>query len=372
MKTGDSSVMLPCAIEKRPFGETSSGEPVEAWRFAFPGGFAATVLTWGGVLQKLEIPNRDGVVADVVGGYDRLEEYEAESPYFGAIVGRYGNRIGGDGFRIGKNFYTLAKNGGDRPELMRHLHGGRSGFSHRVWRAELVEGAPGEPVGLDLFRTSPDGEEGYPGNLDVCCSYRFSADGVFSIRYRAETDAPTHLNLTHHSYFNLEGHTGGSILDHEVRIAADRFVVIDEAGIPTGELRAVEHTPFDFCQFKTIGRDIGIHDEQLILPKGGYDHTFVLCDGWRAFEFAAEARSAAGGRRMEVWTDQPGVQFYVGNWLGEGEVPGKNGMLYPKHSLLCFETQHFPDSPNRTEFPTTLLEPGAVYETMTEYRFFPF
>lgn len=361
--------MSRCTVETTSFGQTRSGESVDAWRFAFPNGFAATVLTWGGVIQSLEVPCPKGRVVDVVGGYDRLEDYEAESPYFGAIIGRYGNRIGGDGFRIGTKFYPLAKNGGDRPELMRHLHGGAVGFSHRVWRAELAVDREGNPVGLDLSRTSPDGEEGYPGNLSVTCAYRFSGDGVFSIRYRAETDAPTHVNLTHHSYFNLDGHDAGSILEHAVEIIADRFVVIDEAGVPTGEIRAVEGTPFDFRKAKTIGRDLAVGDEQLILPKGGYDHTYVLGDSRGSLRRVAEAEGPLSGRRMEVWTDQPGVQFYIGNSLDNCKSPGKAGKLYRKHDLFCFEAQHFPDSPNRPEFPSTLLEPGMLYETVTEYRF---
>ncbi len=363
--------MDTCTVKEESFGTTRTGERVFAWRFAFPNGFAANVLNWGGVVQSLEIPNAKGEVVDVVGGYDRIEDYEAESPYFGAVIGRYGNRIGGDGFRIGETFYPLAKNGGDRPELMRHLHGGEAGFSQQIWRAEIARDGDGRTIGLDLSRMSPDGEEGYPGNLMVTCAYRFSEEGVFSICYRAETDAATHVNLTHHSYFNLDGHAAGSILGHTVRIDADRFVVIDEAGVPTGELREVEGTPFDFRTPKVIGKDIGIHDEQLILPKGGYDHTYVLGEGWGRLRPVAEARGAVGGRQMEVWTDQPGVQFYVGNSLDDCTIRGKDGKIYRKHDLFCFEAQHFPDTPNRPEFPSTLLRPGEVYETTTEYRFSP-
>ncbi|MGF1531472.1 MAG: aldose epimerase family protein [Puniceicoccaceae bacterium] len=355
------------SIASSRLGETSAGQPVTEYEFRFESGLSISFLNLGGIVSRLSVPAEDGSLADVVLGFEGLAGYLDNSPYFGAIIGRFGNRIGGDGFRVGDTFYPLAKNGGKVPELKRHLHGGQVGLSHRIWDAAVVE-RDGDWAGLDLEYLSPDGEEGYPGNLQLKCSYRIREDGVFRIQYYGTTDAPTHLNLTHHSYFNLAGHEAGSILEHEVKIAADGFVVIDEAGIPTGEIREVEQSPFDFRKAKTVGRDAEVKDEQLILPKG-YDHNFVLGHQRGKLEFAASARDPFSGRQMEVWTDQPGIQFYAGNTLETGDIPTKAGRPYERHDGFCFETQHFPDSPNRPEFPSTLLQPGQTYQTTTEYRF---
>jgi aldose 1-epimerase len=296
-------------------------------------------------------------MADVVLGFDSLEGYLGEHPYFGALIGRYGNRIGKARFTLNGKTYKLAANNNGN-----HLHGGLVGFDKKVWTAA--------PVGddtLELTYLSKDGEEGYPGNLSVKVRYTLTADNELKLGYEATTDKATVLNLTNHSYFHLGGAGSGDSLGHRIQILADRFTPVDKGLIPTGELRPVEGTPFDFRTAHAIGERIDADEEQIRLG-GGYDHNFVLNSGGGSLATAAIVVEPVSGRRMEVLTTQPGVQFYTGNFL-DGSVKGKGGIAYQKRFSLCLETQHFPDSPNKPKFPSVVLEPGAKFASTTVYRF---
>jgi aldose 1-epimerase len=348
--------------ESRPLGTTPDGEAVELITLRGPSGVELDIMTYGGTVTRLLAPDRDGERHDIVLGHEWLESYLAGTPYFGAIVGRYGNRIAGGRFTLDGAEYALAVNNGPN-----HLHGGLTGFDKVVWNAEPY--STDAETGVVLTHVSPDGDEGYPGELSVQVTYALTAEGDLRIDYEATTDAPTIVNLTHHGYWNLAGHAAGDILDHQLTLNASRFTPVGETLIPTGEQRSVEGTPFDFREAAAIGARIADDDEQLAFG-GGYDHNFVL-DGWEgdgSLRSAAVLQDPGSGRTMEVLTTEPGLQFYSGNFL-DGSDLGKDGVVYERRTGLCLETQHFPDSPNRPDFPSTVLRPGETYRSTTVYRF---
>jgi aldose 1-epimerase len=328
-------------------------------------GMRVRVLEHGCSIVGIEVPDREGRLADVALGFSDASEYRRRHPYFGCVVGRFGNRIAGGRFALDGQTYQLATNNapGGTPC---HLHGGEVGFDQRFWG---VERRPGAGAGeLCLHRVSLDGEEGYPGNLVVSVVYRLTEENALEIEYEAQTDAATPVNLTNHSYFNLCGEgSGENVLGHELTLHASRFLPTDAGQIPTGELRPVAGTPFDFRQPRPLGERLHEADAQL-LNAGGYDHNWVLDAGGGTLALAAEVYEPVSGRVMEVLTTEPGVQLYAGNLL-DGSCLGKSGRAYSRHGGLCLETQHFPDSPNRPEFPDTILRPGGKYRSKTVYRF---
>jgi aldose 1-epimerase len=347
-------------IDKKAFGKTADGTPVDLYTLSNDNGITCTITNYGGIIVSLVVPDRDGTPADIVLGFDTLEEYLDHSPFFGCIVGRYGNRIAQAKFTLEDVEYTLAQNDGENS-----LHGGARGFDKVVWQAEPFE-AEGK-VSLKLTYTSPDGEEGYPGSLSTTVLYTLTNTDKCKIHYTATTDKTTVVNLTNHTYFNLAGAGTGTILDHELTINADRFTPVDDTLIPTGELRSVEGTPLDFRQSTVIGARIQDDDEQLRLG-GGYDHNWVVNGEAGTKRLAARVYEAATGRVLEVYTTEPGVQFYCGNFLPKS-LPGKGGQTYVWRGGLCLETQHYPDSPNQPSFPSTTLQPGETYDTTTVLRF---
>jgi aldose 1-epimerase len=346
-------------VTLKPFGRADGGA-VDIFELS-NGSIEVTVMNYGGVVQSLRAPDREGGREDVVLGFDSLEEYVANNAdqkhttYFGAIVGRYANRIANGRFTLDGETYSLARNNGPNA-----LHGGPRGFHRVVWDATVVEG------GVQLSYLSSDGEEGYPGNLSVNVRYTLAGSDL-RIDYSAATDQETVVNLTNHSYFNLSGQGNGDILGHDLRLHASRFTPVDSTLIPTGELRPVAGTPFDFRQMIAIGSRIKDADEQLKIA-GGYDHNWVLESGGDGLNLVAEAYEPTTGRLLQVLTTQPGVQFYSGNFL-DGSVRGKGGASYPRRSGFCLETQHFPDSPNHPNFPTTVLRAGQRFESTTVFRF---
>ena len=345
-------------IESQEWGETPEGRPVQLYTVTNDRGAEARITNYGGVVVSLAVPDGDGRIDDVVLGYDALSEYVDDLSYFGCIVGRYANRIAGGRFTLNGVEHVLTAN-----ERWNHLHGGIKGFSKVVWGARSVEGEGS--AGVMLSYLSRDGEEGYPGNLEAEVTYLLTEEDELRIEYRATTDADTVVNLSHHSYFNLAG--GGDVLDHELTLFADRFTPVDGELIPTGELRSVRGTPMDFREPTTIGGRIDDDYEQLGLA-GGYDHNWVLDGGGQGLSLAARVHHPGTGRTMEVSTTEPGVQFYSGNQL-PSHIGGKGGRRYgPRHGL-CLEAQHFPDSPNRPEFPSTVLREGETYTQTTVYRF---
>jgi aldose 1-epimerase len=343
-----------------PFGTLADGTEVHRWSLE-NGGTRMKVLSYGGVVQTLETPDRHGRYANVVAGFDNIADYVAGSPYFGALIGRYGNRIGKGRFTLDGKPYQLSVNDGDNS-----LHGGAQGFDKRVWDVEPF--THGTDVGLRLRRTSADGEMGYPGTLRTQVTYTLTRHGDWRIDYEATTDRATVVNLTSHVYWNLAGEGTGGIEDHELSIAAARYTPTDSGLIPTGELARVAGTPFDFRHAKPIGRDLRAGHEQLVLAKG-YDHNWVLDKGITARpEHIATLRDPRSGRTLKIATDQPGLQFYSGNFL-DGTLTGTGGRTYRQGDALCLETQHFPDSPNHPAFPSTVLRPGETYRTSTIHRF---
>lgn len=347
-------------ISKTDFGITTGGEKVMLYTLHNNSGMVAKITNYGGIVTSLTAPDRDGNLADIVLGYDSLAEYEEMNPYFGALIGRYGNRIDKGQFELDGKSYQLTVNDGSN-----HLHGGDRGFDKVVWNAKMEEGENGPS--LILTYTSEDGEEGYPGSLHAIVRYTLTHDNELAITYEAESDSPTPVNLTHHSYFNLVGNAERDILDHRLEIPANHFTPVDNTLIPTGEYRPVDGTPFDFRTAKPIGQDIGADNEQIRFGLG-FDHNWVIdpsADGeWR---HAATLSDPASGRVMTVHSNEPGLQFYSGNFL-DGTVTGK-GTVYRYRYGLCLETQHFPDSPNQAYFPNTILRPGERYQTKTVYAF---
>ncbi len=347
-------------IQKQVFGRTTDGTPVDLYTLTNAHGLEAKVMTYGGIVLSLNVPDRTGKFDDVVLGFDRLDEYLKNASYFGALIGRYANRIAKGKFALDGREYRLAQNDGEN-----HLHGGVKGFHRVVWRAQIVRGKNG--AGLNLTYLSKDGEEGYPGNLFVSVTYTLTTTDELRIDYSATTDKATIVNLTHHSYFNLAGAGAGDILAHEVTINADRFTPVDKTLIPTGEQRNVKRTPMDFTQPTAIGARIGEQDEQLLVGKG-YDHNWVLNKSGASLSFAARVYEPRSGRVMDVHTTEPGLQFYSGNFL-DGSIRGKQGKVYYLRYGFCLEAQHFPDSPNKMNFPSVVLHTGRKYTQTTIYKF---
>lgn len=342
-------------VSKQPFGKTSDGVPVDIYTLT-DSAMEVRVITYGGIVQSIKVPDRDGKLGDVVLGYDSVDQYIAKSPFFGAIIGRYGNRIGYGKFQLDGKTFSLPKNDGENS-----LHGGTRGFDKVVWTARPIDG------GLELTYLSKDGDQGYPGNLEA--TVRYILDGsALRIEYSATTDKDTVVNLTNHSYFNLAGAGSGDILQQRLQINAAAFTPVDSTLIPTGELKTVAGTPFDFRTPHAIGERINGDDEQLRNGKG-YDHNWVLDrkpDG-KLFE-AASLEDATTGRTLRVLTTELGLQFYSGNFL-DGSIIGKAGRVYAYRSALCLETQHFPDSPNHANFPSTELKAGHQYRSVTVFEF---
>ncbi|MFD0054483.1 aldose epimerase family protein [Streptomyces sp. NPDC127168] len=345
---------------KELFGRLADGTKVYRWSLE-NGGTRMKVLSYGGAVQSLEIPDRRGRHANVSLGFGNLDDYVASSPYFGALIGRYGNRIGKGRFTLDGKEYQLSVNDGEHS-----LHGGARGFDKRVWDVEPFTHGP--DVGLVLHYTGVDGEMGYPGTLRARVTYTLTRRGDWRVDYAATTDRPTVVNLTSHVYWNLAGEGSGTVEDHELSIAASRYTPTDAGLIPTGELARVSGTPFDFRRAKPVGRDIRDNHPQLVTAKG-FDHNWVLDKGVTDRpEHVATLRDPASGRTLRIATDQPGLQFYSGNFL-DGTLTGTGGALYRQGDALCLETQHFPDSPNQPSFPSTVLRPGQTYRTSTVHSF---
>ena len=340
---------------KRIFGTTPSGEVVTEYTLTNLHGLEMKVINYGCTITTLNVPDRNGVMGDIVLGYDTLEGYLQSDAYLGCVVGRFANRIAHGKFLLAGKEYTLATN---LPP--HHLHGGIKNFSKIIWTAEEVKDE--ESVGITFTHLSRDGDEGYPGNLQLEVKYILRDDNTLSFEYRATTDQATIINLTQHTYFNLNS-VEGNILGHTLKIDADHFLPADETMIPTGEKRKVEGTPFDFRSPKTVGRDIDADDRQLIIGHG-YDHCFVLRDDPGVMHHAATLDNVQSGRRMEVYTTEPGVQLYTANFL-HSAMPGKNNFALVPRSGLCLETQHFPDSPNHAEFPSVTLNVGENFYSKT-------
>ena len=347
---------------KKSFGKTPDGQPVDLYVLTNKSGAEVSITNYGGAVVSIKVPDRNGKLADVVLGYDNVDGYVNDKSHFGGIIGRYGNRIAHAQFLLDGKTYTLAKNNGENS-----LHGGVKGFDKALWAARVLNGKDAQS--LELSYVSKDGEEGFPGNLSVSVIYTLKDDNALSVAYVATTDKKTVLNLTNHSYFNLGGQGSGDILGHVLMIAADKFTPVDAALIPTGELRNVAGTPFDFRKPTAIGARINQDDQQLKLG-GGYDHNFVLRAVPEPLEFLGAARvlEPASGRVLEVFTTEPGVQFYTGNFL-DGKTPGKGGVAYARRNAFCLETQHFPDSPNQPKFPSVILKPGEIFHSVTTYKF---
>lgn len=348
-------------LSRAPFGTLPDGRPVQLFTLTNAHGVEVRFIDYGGIILSVRTPDRTGQLDDITLGYDSLAGYLRSTPYFGALIGRYGNRIAKGRFTVDGTTYTLATNDGPN-----HLHGGVRGFDKVLWHAEPFRDARG--VGAVLTYVSRDGEEGYPGNLAVRVTYTLTNDDALVFEYHATTDRATPVNLTQHTYWNLAGPGRTTILDHQLTLSASHFTPIDSTLIPTGEIRDVAGTPFDFRAPTTIGARIGERDDQLRFGRG-YDHNWVL-DRAPAdtLAFAARVYEPRSGRVLEVSTTEPGVQFYSGNFL-DGTLTGKGGVVYAHRTGLCLETQHYPDSPNHPNFPSTILRPGTTYHSTTQYRF---
>jgi aldose 1-epimerase len=353
--TGASASAMPTSAS---FGKATDGTEIQLFTLTNAHGLKATISTYGGTLTSLLVPDKAGKLSDVILGFDNVSgylspEFRKSNPYFGALIGRYGNRIAKGKFTLdGKSYQVGLNNNGNS------LHGGTVGFNQKVWTAKPGTSADGQT--LTLTYLSKDGEEGYPGNLNVTVVYTLTADNALRIAYTATTDKATPVNLTNHAYFNLALGQSKDVLAHQVTLPADRYTVVDEKLIPTGELRPVKGTPFDFTTPHAIG-------ERIAQVPGGYDHNWVLNQATGQHS-AATVYEPTTGRTMEVTTDEPGVQFYTGNFL-DGSLTGKGGVAYGKNAGFCLETQHFPDSPNQPKFPSTILKPGETYHTTTSYTF---
>lgn len=345
---------------KELFGKLADGTEIHRWSLE-NGGTRLKVLSYGGIVQSLEIPDREGGYANVCLGFDTVEDYVASSPYFGALIGRYGNRVDKGRFTLDGTSYQLSVNDGENS-----LHGGVEGFDKRVWDVEPFTKGP--DVGLYLYCTSVDGEMGYPGTLKTKVTYTLTQQGDWRIDYEATTDKTTVVNLTSHVYWNLAGEGSGSINDHEVEIAASRYTPVDSGLIPTGEPAEVAGTPFDFRRTKTVGEDLRVAHQQLLYAKG-FDHNWVLDKGVTGNpEHVATLKDPSSGRTLKIATTEPGLQFYSGNFL-DGTLVGSGGTIYRQGDALCLETQHYPDSPNQPSFPSTVLRPGQTYRTTTVHSF---
>jgi len=354
-------------MSRAPFGRMADGTPVEIFTLTSGAGMEVRTMPYGAAIVSIRVPDRNGAVADVVLGFDTLDEYVTKNRFFGVVAGRYANRIAKARFTLDGTTYALAANNG-----VNHLHGGPKGFDKVVWRAEPFE--RDGTAGVVYSHTSPDGDQAYPGELRVRVTYTLSPSNALTVDYDATTTKATPINLTNHSYFNLGGDGSGDILGHQVTIDADRFTPVDATLIPTGELAPVAGTPFDFRRPVAVGARIGAEHPQL-KAGNGYDHNFVLNKtsggpGGLAprAEHAARVVDPKSGRTLDVSTSQPGVQFYTGNGLN-GAVTGKSGHVYQRHAGLCFETQHFPDSPNHPDFPSTILRPGERFQSRTVFAF---
>ena len=354
---GRNSVKMD-AVMSEVFGTLEDGRQVHVYTLTNRAGVEVRIINYGGIVLSLKVPDRNGIMGDVVLGYDSLDGYADNSPYFGCLVGRFGNRIAGGTFFLNGKTYTLAANNG-----VNSLHGGVRGFDKRVWAATTKMTSNGPMLGLNYV--SQDGEEGYPGTLSVTAVYTLTEDNELALDFTAVTDKDTVVNLTHHSYFNLA--CQGHVLDHVVTLHSNQFTPVNDALIPTGELRQVQGTPFDFRTPERIGARISTPDQQ-IKYGGGYDHNWVLNKPARKLGLAATVEEPVSGRILDVLTTEPGMQFYTGNAL-DGTLVGKGGWIYKAHSGLCLEPQHYPDSPNQPSFPTTILKPGQTYTNTILYRF---
>lgn len=340
------------SISEEAFGTLEDGREVQLYILSNSNDMEVQITNFGGIVTWISVPNSDGELENVVLGFAELEKYVDGHPYFGAIIGRYSNRIAGGQFSLDGTDYELATNDGNN-----HLHGGDEGFDQKIWNAERQDNGS-----LKLTYSSGDGEEGYPGNLKVAVVYTLTNDNELKIEYEATTDEATPVNLTNHSYFNLSGQPDSTILDHELMLNAERYTLVNDELIPTGELAEVEGTPLDFTESKEVGAEIGE-------VEGGYDHNWVLNRSEDdSLFYAATLYHAESGREMKVFTEEPGIQFYSGNFL-DGTLEGPDGTPFVQHAALCLETQHFPNSPNEPDFPSTILEPGETYQTTTIYQF---
>jgi aldose 1-epimerase len=344
-------------VKQETFGKTRAGQEIFLYTLENKHGLVAKVITYGALLTELHVPDRDGNLGDIVLGFDNLEAYLGHHPHFGCTTGRVANRIARGKFTLDGEEYTLAVN--NPPN---HLHGGKQGLSRRVWRGTEVESDAGPRVRFTY--ESPDGEEGYPGNLGIQVTYTLTERNELRIDYLATTDRPTPVNLTNHSYFNLDGAGNGTILDHELMIAADHYTPVDETTIPTGEIAPVRGTAMDFTEPTAIGARIA----RLPGKPGGYDHNYALNNQDGSLALAARVFSPRSGRVLEVLTTEPGVQLYTANYL-DGGLVGKGGRAYPRHGALCLETQHYPDAVHHENFPSTILRPGGKYTQTTVFRF---
>lgn len=346
------------SVHKCSFGTTQDGQAVDEFTLTNKNGVQAKIVTYGAMLTELHVPDRDGNLQDVCLGFDDLDGYLAGHPYFGVIAGRYANRIGKGTFTLDGSIYNLAKNNGEN-----HLHGGVEGLDKKVWSGKVVESDAGASVEFSYL--SPDGEEGYPGNLDIRVIYTLTDCNQLKIDYYATTDKATPVNLTNHAYFNLEGQGNGTILDHLMFLNADFFTPVDEGSIPTGMIQPVEGTVMDFRTPTAIGNRINDVGGE----PGGYDHNYVLNKRWdNEMSLAAEVYAPKSGRVMKIYTTEPGIQFYAGNYL-DGTLKGKGGKVYEQRYGFCLETQHFPDSPNNSHFPSAILRPGETYRHTTVHEF---
>jgi len=348
---------LPTGIEKMAFGKTADGTAVDLYVLSNAKGMKAKVITFGAILTELYVPDRKGDLEDVVLGFDDLKGYLAKHPYFGATVGRVANRIAKGRFKLNGKEYRLAVNNGPNA-----LHGGLKGFDKVVWKAKVLRKEDGPAVRFSY--QSPDGEEGFPGTLKVSVTYTLTNKNELKISYRATTDKPTPVNLTNHSYFNLAGPKSGNILEHAVMLNADQYTPVDDKLIPTGEIKPVKGTPLDFTKPTKIGARL----DQLKTDPVGYDHNFIVKKGRKRLALAARVREPKTGRVMEMYTTEPGVQFYTGNFL-DGSLQGKGDVVYRKHQGFCLEAQHYPDSVHHDNFPSIILEPGKTYKQTTVYKF---
>ncbi len=353
------------SVVVKPFGKTKDGQLVQQYTLTGSGGVVMDVIDYGGKVVRLYTPDRTGAKTDITLGFNSVSGYETQDPYFGSLIGRYGNRIANGKFMLDGKTYTLPTNNspGDLPCS---LHGGNKGFDAYVWHSEPL--SEGKSVGIKFTMTSPDGDQGYPGKLDVTVCYWLSPANVWRIEYEAVTDKATPVNLTQHLYFNFKGEAEGTILDHELTLFADQMTPVTKGLIPTGKIVPVKGTPFDFTTPWQIGARINADNEQLRFG-GGYDHNWVLNNRSGKLAPAAALYEKTTGRYMEVWTTEPAIQFYCGNFLTDKVPSKKPGRNLCHRGGLALETQHSPDSPNQPDFPSTILRPGAVYKTVTEYRF---